>query len=211
MSRKATIAIVVLALLCVGLAINTVVQATSSVRPAGPAEPIEPVLAHGALHEAEPASLDDVAFEDIDTPADAAPLGFVGEWVNLDESLGALSRITINKDGEGFAAQPWSASIAGENTYGEARAFDCGSNPAEIEWDVGFARQRMRLAIMPDGLMRVDRVAECLNHQCGVPHEPTTEYFAKATPADLAAHEEAVEQAVAEAEAECLPVLPGGG
>jgi hypothetical protein len=157
------------------------------------------------------ARLEEVTFEEIKAPPDAAPLGFVGEWVNLHEGLGPLSRITIDKHDEDLAVQPWSASIAGENTYGEARELDGESNPAEITWDAGFAQQRMRLAVMPDGLLRVDRIAECLNHQCGTPHEPTTEYFTKATPEDLAAHEEAIKEAVAQAELECVTELPGGG
>lgn len=211
MNRTSKLAIAVLSILCIGLAVNTVVQATSRARPAEQAAPMDPAMPPEMAMEGSGTPLEDVAFEEIEAPADAAHLGFVGEWVNLDEDLGPLSRITIHKDDDGLTVQPWSASIAGENTYGEAREFDSKSNPAEITWDAGFAQQRMRLAVMPDGLLRVDRVAECLNHQCGTPHAPTTEYFSKATPADLAAHEAAMKEAVAQAELECVTALPGGG
>jgi hypothetical protein len=211
MNRTSKLAIAVLSVLCIGLAVNTVVQATSRARPEEQPTPMEAAIVPDIAMQSGATPLEDVAFEEIGAPPDAAPLGFVGEWVNLDEGLGPLSRITIDKDDEGLAIRPWSASIAGENTYGGAREFDGQSNPVEITWDAGFAQQRMRLAVMPDGLLRVDRVAECLNHQCGTPHQPTTEYFTKATPADLAAHEEAVKGAVAQAELERATGMPGAG
>ncbi len=211
MNRTSAILIAVLALLCVGLAVNTVVQAMSSARSVGREEPADIDMARDAPGEGEPAALADVALEEIDVPADAAPLGFVGEWLNEDEDLGALSRITISKNDSGIAIQPWAASKQGETPYGPAREIDCESNPAEVTWDAGFAQQRMRLAVMPDGLLRVDRLAECVNHLCGIPHEPTTEHFFKATPGDLAAHEEAIKEAVAQAKLDCLPEVPGGG
>jgi hypothetical protein len=211
MNRTSATMIAVLALLCVGLAVNTVVRATSSARPVDSEGLADAAMARDAPEEGEPLPLEDVAFEAIDVPAGAAPLGCAGEWLNEDEDLGPLSRITISKNDSGFAIQPWSASKQGEKPYGPAREFECESNPVEVTWDAGFAQQRMRLAVMPDGLLRVDRLAECVNHQCGTPHQPTTEYFLKATPGDLAAHEQAIKGAVVQAELDCLPEVPGGG
>ncbi len=210
MNRTSKAAIAVLSILCIGLAVSTVVQATSRARPGEAGPPVEPAMP-AEMMEDSPRPLEEVAFEEIEAPPDAAPLGFTGEWVNVIEGLGTLSRITISKKDEGLVVQPWSASVKGEKPYGEARELDCERNPAEIEWDAGFAQQRMRLAVMADGLLRVDRVAECVNHQCGAAHEPTTEYFSKATRAELAAHEAAIDDAVTQARLGSLSELPGGG
>lgn len=210
MNRSSGVLIAILSVLCVGLSINTVVQARSRT-PAPATEELlkaDPACDPGTEDGAMP--LEEVGFEDIEVPPDAARLGFVGEWLNEEADLSSLSRITIAKEDDQFTIQPWSASLDGERPYGPAREFDCSENPAEITWDVGFAQQRTRLAVMPDGLLRVDRVAECVNHQCGIPRPPTAEYFFKATAEDLAAHEEAIAEGSLP-DGACLPETPGGG
>jgi len=207
MNRTSGVLIVILSVLCVALAINTVVQARSGTPALPDEEPREVDPTAGAVPQTGTAALEEVSFEEIEAPPDAAPLGFVGEWLNEEADLGSLTRITVTKVDSGLTIQPWGASPKGERPYGAPLELAADTNPAEFTWDAGFAQQRLRLAVMPDGVLRVDRIAECMNHSCGVPQPVTTETFYKATQEDLAAHA----GAIAEAEATCVPAAPGGG
>ena len=207
MNRSSGVLIAILSVLCVGLSINTVVQARSRT-PAPATEELlkaDPACDPGTEDGAMP--LEEVGFEDIEVPPDAAPLGFVGEWLNEGADVGSLSRITVTNEEDGLRIQPWSADEDGERPYGPPLEFAADTNPAEITWDVGFAQQRIRFAVMPDGILRVDRLAECMNHTCGVSQPVTTETFYRATQDDLSAHAEAV----AQAGLMCVPEIPGGG
>jgi hypothetical protein len=211
MNATSKVTIVILSVLCVGLAASTIVQATSRARPAEQPPATDSIADADAIAADTAAPLDVAAFEDIEAPADAAPLGFVGEWLNEDGETGSLTRITVTNEEDRFAVQPWAAKPGAERPYGPSMELDCTTNPTEITWDAGFAEQRMRLAVMPDGLLRVDRVAACMNHTCGTPQPTTTDRFYKATPQDLTAHQLAVGEAVAQPDDECLTILPGGG
>ena len=226
MDRKTGTLIAFLVILSLGLAYNTVTQslvrsekpkpatAASSPVPAAPTAPTAKTYRAGLSGQASSLCPPPVQFETI-TVAKAAPKAkLVGEWLNASQDRRDLTRVTIAQKPGGLTVAPWALHCTGERPYGEAKRVGATQgNPFELTWEAGYAEHRARFALLDDGRLRVDSATVVFDPD-GTQSPIVTDYFTRATPEALKAHQmrqAALARSLTEAEQGSAETKPGGG
>jgi len=206
MDRKTGMLIAFLVILSLGLAYNTVTQSLvrseepkseepkAATRASGPM-PTAPTAAAakasgtGPNGQANASCTATVQFEAIAAAKATPKTRFVGEWVNASQDRRDPTRVTIAQKPDGLAATPWALHCTGEKPYGEVKRVGATQgNPFELTWEAGYAEHRARFALLDDGRLRVDSVTVVMD-PVGTKSPVVTDYFTKATPEALKAHE----------------------
>jgi hypothetical protein len=203
MNRNTGVLIAFLVILSLALAYNTVTQTlvraekARQTAQAAPAVAAKQPAAAGCATGADGCSAAVPPFEPIQVAKLVSPTKLVGDWLNVDKGHRGLTRITFTPKGDRLTVTPWALHRTGEKPYSEAKQADSAhGNPFEVTWEAGFADTKARFALMDNGRLRVDSVTMDWD-LVGTRTPIATEFFVKATPETLKAHQKEIGERVA--------------